>query len=239
MVTYFISDLHLHENNPESLDLFLSFLGGRAKQADAVYILGDLFEAWFGDDLSTHFFERIKQALLDLHQVQVPVFVMRGNRDFLISQTFCEQTRAVLLPDPSRITLYDQSVLITHGDKLCTLDKGYQYFRCVVQNPVTKFLFLKLPRALRERIGIWLRDKTKNQSQQKHHQSPMKCDVVPASAAKWMKKFDVCHLIHGHTHRPAIHDLHPGQRYVLGDWGRTAKILQVEPDKFELIHLKT
>ncbi len=160
MVTYFISDLHLSAKRPATSALFLKFLALEAKNADALYILGDLFESWVGDDNHNTHDEEIIEGLAKLARSGIPLYFMHGNRDFLIGDQFVARTHCTLLPDPSVVHLYQKKILLTHGDQLCTLDKKYQRFRRIVRHPFSQKFFLKLPLGLRRTIAKILRTKS-------------------------------------------------------------------------------
>ncbi len=234
MSTYFISDIHLHASSELQSELLLNFLQTYGATADAIYILGDLFALWLGDDLNELYSLPLIANLKKLTTQNIPIYFMRGNRDFLIDSTFCKITGCVLLTDPCVINLYGSHVLLTHGDLLCTADLNYQRFRRVVQNPFLKKIFLKLPISIRKKIGSWIKYHTNNKSVQKTEIY----DVVPESSNKWFKKYNVQLLIHGHTHKPAIHNDNSKTRIVLGDWNdKTAKILSCNNKGYELLDL--
>ncbi len=224
--TLFISDLHLQPERPDITENFRSFLKTQAIQADALYILGDLFEAWVGSDDCAEFNQSICQAILNLTQAGIPVYFMRGNRDFLIAHDFIKATGCRILPDPTKIDLYGISVLLTHGDMLCTQDPKHQRFRKFSQNPKYNFLFLKLPLFLRRWIARSLRQASRKHTSQLRDDA---MDVDNSAVEELMRSHQVLQLIHGHTHRPAIHSLtidhHAAQRIVLGDWEKQANAL--------------
>lgn len=228
--TLFISDIHLCPEQPGITQLFLDFLQGPAKQADAVYILGDLFEVWIGDDDDNAFNLRIQKALKQLTG-HVPVYLMVGNRDFLLGKTFCRRTGCHWLPDPSVINLYGQPLLLMHGDSLCTEDKQHQRFRLLSRSKLLQGIFVCLPLRLRRRIANTIRQR----SQQRQQQLSLSImDVVPAAVAKTMTHYQVKQLIHGHTHRPGFHDLtlqqQSAKRIVLGAWHNAGNMLQYNAD---------
>lgn len=224
--TLFISDLHLQESQPEILQLFYRFLQQQAPHADALYILGDLFEVWLGDDDNQAFLQPIKNALKTLTLRGVPVYVMAGNRDFLLGQRFAQESGCQLLQDPTLIDLYGQPVLLTHGDLLCTQDKRHQYFRRFVQHPWVRRFLLAMPLSLRRKMGRRLRYLSYHRTQRLMDNI---MDVTPAAVQKLMTHYQVARLIHGHTHRPAIHNgLVAGQnfsRMVLGAWHEQGSVL--------------
>lgn len=226
MSTYFISDIHLHSNSTAQQKMLLDFLRSKGPSADAIYILGDLFAIWLGDDLNEPYSQELVTTLKQLSIQNIPLFFMRGNRDFLVGEKFCRDSGCKLLTDPYKINLYGREVLLTHGDLLCTLDHSYQKFRKIVQNPILKNIFLFLPTPLRKRLGMWVKSKANRAPQ-----NPAAYDVAPHAVDEWFSKYAVSTMIHGHTHRPAIHEAANNKRYVLGDWTtNSAKILICEPD---------
>ena len=219
MLTLFISDLHLEEKRPDITEALLRFLRERAPQADALYILGDFFEAWIGDDEHTPLQETIAQALRAVSDRGVKLFLMHGNRDFLIGEDFCERIGAELLPDPTVIDLHGRPTLLMHGDSLCTADVEYQKFRANMRNPQWQEVFLKRPLADRQQVARQLREisMAKNKGKQEFIM-----DVTQEEVERVMDDANVQWLIHGHTHRPAVHTVSlengEGTRMVLGDW---------------------
>ncbi|MDO4697747.1 MAG: UDP-2,3-diacylglucosamine diphosphatase [Pasteurellaceae bacterium] len=233
---YFIADLHLNEAQPEITELFLQFLAEKAPLADAVYILGDLFDFWIGDDEDSELIRTVKQALSTLTAQGVPCYFLCGNRDFLIGKRFARETGVQLLPDYHCIDLYGKKTLLCHGDTLCIDDVNYQQFRRKVHQKWRQWLFLALPLSLRLRIARKIRAKSRADKQAK---SAEIMDVNPEFTAETVAKFGAEWLIHGHTHKQAVHickntDFLPPlyTRIVLGDWGKTASILTVTPDGF-------
>jgi len=236
--TLFISDLHLDSARPEITALFLRFLREEATDAEALYILGDLFEAWVGDDEPGEPATSVRAALRELVDNGTPVSLMRGNRDFLYGSRFAAESGARLLPDPAVITLYGEPTLLMHGDLLCTEDTAYQTFRAMVRNPAWQEQFLAQPLAARQEFAA------KARAASKQHQSGAMesiMDVTPAEVEATMTRHGVSRLIHGHTHRPAIHPLtvnqRRAQRIVLGDWYTQGSVLRVDADGFELAAL--
>lgn len=236
MATLFIADLHLQTEEPAITAGFLRFLAGTAREADALYILGDLFEAWIGDDDPNPLHRQIAAALKALAESGVPVYFIHGNRDFLLGQRFARESGMTLLPEEKVLELYGKRLLILHGDTLCTDDAGYQAFRTKVHQPWLQRLFLALPLFIRTRIAAKMRAGSKSANRTK---SQAIMDVNPQAVVKVMEKHQVQHLIHGHTHRPDIHALtangEPAYRYVLGAWHSEGSMVKVTADNVELI----
>jgi len=234
-VILLISDLHLEEERPDITRAFLDFLAGRARSAQALYILGDFFEVWIGDDAMTPFQRSICAALRALSDSGTQVFLMHGNRDFLLGKAFCKAAGATLLKDPSVVRMNDEPVLLMHGDSLCTRDEAYMRLRRYLRNPITLFILRHLPLRTRHKLARKLRSESRAQT-------PMKAndivDVTPDEVVQVMQQHGVHTLIHGHTHRPAIHKLQLGaqaaKRIVLGDWDRQGWALQVDEQGFQL-----
>lgn len=222
-----ISDLHLQEERPDITRAFLHFLEGRARGAKALYILGDFFEAWIGDDAMTPFQASICAALRALVEHGTEVFLMHGNRDFLIGQAFCRAAGCTLLPDPSVISLDGEQVLLMHGDLLCTRDEGYLKLRRVLRHPATLWLLRHLPVTWRQRLARHLRNESRAHTRKK---ASSIVDVTAEEVPQVMDRAGVQTLIHGHTHRPAVHRLEvgtaPARRIVLGDWDRQGWVLE-------------
>lgn len=223
--TFFISDLHLDESCPEMTDQFFTLLL-KAKGIDALYILGDFFESWVGDDNDTPFNLRMVSALRSTTQNGVPIFFMRGNRDFLVGKKFMRATGCYLLSDEEKITLYGTSILLMHGDTLCTLDKAYLKTRRIFRNPIAQFIFLRLPISKRRELAIQLRSKGKAHTQKITLE---KMDVTQDAVNKVMQAHQVNYLIHGHTHRPGMHQFklrqNVAERIVLPAWHNKGCVL--------------
>lgn len=224
--TLFISDLHLQADCPQITEKFLHLLATADDSIDAIYILGDLFEVWIGDDNATPFHQHIMEALLATSKRGIHLYFMKGNRDFLIGKQFSAATGCELLPDEKIISLYHSPVLLMHGDTLCTRDEKYLKARKLGRNPFIQFLFLSLPLKLRR----WIADRMRHKSM-KHTQSTNKdiMDVTDAAVIAVMEKHKTQYLIHGHTHRPNAHPLiangKNGTRIVLGAWHEQAYVL--------------
>lgn len=231
-----ISDLHLQEERPDITRAFLDLLDGRARHAKALYILGDFFEAWIGDDAMTPFQQSICQALRRLSDRGTAIFLMHGNRDFLIGQAFCEAAGCTLLADPSVVQLGGEQVLLMHGDTLCTRDVAYMKLRRYLRNPLSLWILRHLPLSTRQNLARKLRSESgRAQAQMKGSEI---VDVTPDEVPKVMAAHGVRTLVHGHTHRPALHKLmvdgQPARRIVLGDWDRHGWALQVDEQGFQL-----
>ena len=230
-----ISDLHLQEERPDITRAFLDFLGGRARSAEALYILGDFFEAWIGDDAMTPYQRSICEALRSLADTGVAIFLMHGNRDFLLGKAFCKAAGCTLLADPTRLNFNGQPVLLMHGDSLCTRDEGYMRLRRILRNPLTLFILRHLPLRSRQRLARKLRSESKAQTRMKANDI---VDVTPDEVPRIMRQHQVDTLIHGHTHRPAIHKLdvdgQAARRIVLGDWDQQGWALQVDDQGYSL-----
>lgn len=235
MATLFIADLHLQTEEPAITAGFLRFLRTQASAADALYILGDLFEAWIGDDDPTPLHHEVAAALRALTESGVPCYFIHGNRDFLLGKRFARESGMQLLPEEKVLNLYGRNVLIMHGDTLCTDDAGYQAFRAKVHQPWLQTLFLALPLFIRRRIAARMRAGSKAANSSK---SVDIMDVNPQAVIDAMEKQHVQYLIHGHTHRPAVHALTvngmPAQRVVLGAWHSEGSMVKVTPEGIEL-----
>lgn len=236
MATLFIADLHLQTEEPATVAGFLRFLRGQAREADALYILGDLFEAWIGDDDPNPLHQEIAVALSALTDSGVPCFFVHGNRDFLIGQRFARACGMTLLTEENVLDLYGRRVLIMHGDTLCTDDAGYLAFRAKVHTPWIQHLFLALPLFIRRRIAAKMRA---NSTAANSSKSMEIMDVNPQAVTAILEKHRVQWLIHGHTHRPAIHQIEangmPAFRVVLGAWHSEGSMVKVTKDDVELI----
>lgn len=230
-----ISDLHLEESRPDITRAFLHFLDSRAVHAEALYILGDFFEAWIGDDGMTPFQHSIATALRQISDGGVRIFIMHGNRDFLIGQAFCREAGCQLLKDPCTLDFGDQRVLLMHGDSLCTDDHAYMRLRKILRNPLVLWLLRNLPLRSRHALARKLRNESRAQTRMKAADIT---DVSPSEVVRAMQQHRVLTLIHGHTHRPAEHllqvDGHAARRIVLGDWDQQGWCLSWENGAFQL-----
>lgn len=231
--TLFIADLHLCQEEPAITAGFLHFLQREAPHCDALYILGDLFEAWIGDDDPNPLHQKIANALRAL---PVPVYFIHGNRDFLIGRRFARDSGMTLLPEEQVLELYGHRLLIMHGDTLCTDDQGYQRFRAKVHQRWIQTLFLALPLFIRKRIATRMRADSKQANQ---HKSLTIMDVNQQAVEAAMQRQQVRLLIHGHTHRPAIHALtlqgKAAERAVLGAWHSEGSMIQLDDSGIQLI----
>lgn len=236
MHTLFIADLHLDASRPQITQLFEDFLASEeARGADAVYILGDLVEAWIGDDDDAELPGRIATASRALHDAGVPVFFMVGNRDFLLGEAFARRAGFTLLDDGTVHDLYGRPTLLMHGDVLCTDDIAYQTVRQQVRTPAWKAQILAMPLDARRAFAAKAREDSRA-----HTGATMETimDVNADAVAEAMRHAGVTRLIHGHTHRPAVHrfdlDGQPAERIVLGDWYEQGSVLRVTPEEVEL-----
>ncbi|WP_159016355.1 UDP-2,3-diacylglucosamine diphosphatase [Cognatiluteimonas profundi] len=230
MTTLFISDLHLDAERPAITDLFGQFIAKEARGAEAVYILGDLFEAWVGDDDPSVTGAFVADALRGLADSGVPVYFVRGNRDFLVGDSYARRSGMSILPDPVVVMLYGKPTLLMHGDTLCTDDVAYQQFRAQTRDPTWQRQFLSQPLVARTAFAAQAR------AASKAHQSGLKAqgamdaitDVSEATVEATMARFGIDTLIHGHTHRPAVHARNGNKRIVLGDWYEQGSVLRVD-----------
>ena len=235
MTTLFISDLHIDATRPPIVAQFLEFLQSEAKDAAALYILGDLFESWVGDDAPDYAQSEAIAGLRTLTAGGVPCFVLHGNRDFLLGSGFSERTGCRLLTDPVVAEFDGERVLITHGDALCTDDHAYQELRTMVRDASWQRLFLALPLAHRELLADQLRAGSRTHTART---VPIIMDVNSEAVAAAFRAAQVRRMIHGHTHRPGVHDLTvdgaPAQRIVLGAWYEQGSYLSYERGSYQL-----
>lgn len=236
MSTIFISDLHLCPQEPIIISSFLQFLKSDAIHANALYILGDLFEVWIGDDDPEPLYHDIAVALKKLKQSGVPCYFIHGNRDFLLGARFMKESGMHLLSDNIVLKLYGRKILITHGDLLCSDDSKYQKFRRKIRQPFIQKLFLFLPLCWRIKIAFKIRNKSQYRNQYK---SKLIMDVNQEEVKKIMLSEGVRWMIHGHTHRPAIHRLNinnsKAYRIVLGSWQSEGSMIKMSSHAIELI----
>jgi len=233
--TLFVSDVHLDAASPEIARQFHAFLAGEARSAAALYILGDLFEAWIGDDDPDPAARSTVAALRALVDAGVPCFVMHGNRDFLIGERFCRETGATLLEDGAVVEVNGERVLLMHGDALCTDDVSYQRLRRIVRNPIVRWVLRRMTLEQRRALARKMRTGSREHV---GTTAPEIMDVNAAAVAQALRAAGVRTLVHGHTHRPAVHELEidgmPSRRIVLGDWYAQGSVLEWSRDSFSL-----
>lgn len=230
MATLFISDLHLEDKRPEITTLLVDFLRGPAREADALYILGDLFEFWIGDDFVTATAKIVAGELQALVAAGVPVSFQHGNRDFLLGQRYADSAGMSLLPETLIVDLYGRPTLLLHGDTLCTDDVEYQAFRKQVRNPAFQQMFLS--QSVEERLAM----AASARDASKQHTGNVAMAIMDVNAAAVNEAFEASHtlhMVHGHTHRPAVHqhELESGttaERIVLADWYQSGSYLRVD-----------
>jgi UDP-2,3-diacylglucosamine hydrolase len=239
MTTLFISDLHLEDNRPAATGWLLDFLSGPARTADAVYILGDLFESWIGDDALSGTARQVAQATSALNAAGVPCYFMHGNRDFLLGEAYATQAGLQLLPDAALVDLYGTPTLLLHGDTLCTDDKEYQLFRQQSRNPQWQAHILALSVEERLQLAKSARDASIA------HTGSVSMDIMDVNETAVrgaFRDYGVKRMIHGHTHRPAVHkhkleDGSEAERIVLSDWYTTGSYLRVSADSVQSIEI--
>jgi UDP-2,3-diacylglucosamine hydrolase len=242
MTTLFISDLHLDPERPEITRLFGDFVDDQARSADALYILGDLFEAWVGDDDPSELGAFVATKLRALGENGVPVWFLHGNRDFLVGRDFARRSGITLLPENAVAMLYGKPVLLMHGDTLCTGDLAYQAFRTQTRDPAWRAQFLAQPLAARLAFAMQARtashQRQQAMKQDDRAQFETVTDVSPAAVRETFMRYGIDTLIHGHTHRPAIHALDIDdrrcRRVVLGDWYTQGSVLRVDAEDLHL-----
>lgn len=232
--TLFIADLHLDRQRPRIIGLFIDFLHREAGRAEALYILGDLFEYWIGDDDPVPPLQPVIAALRALSDHGVPVYFIHGNRDFLIGEGFARQSGCTLLPETEVIEVYGEPTLITHGDTLCTDDKPYQMLRAQLRDEDWQARFLAQSLEDRQAQAAQLRERSRMEVGGK---AEAIMDVNPRAVTETMRARGVRRLIHGHTHRPAIHEFEldgeRARRIVLGDWHEQSSVLRCTPQGCE------
>jgi UDP-2,3-diacylglucosamine hydrolase len=229
MTTLFVSDLHLDDARPRIVELFERFCRGDARDVDALYVLGDLFEAYVGDDDDAPLNARVAKALRGVADAGVPVHYLAGNRDFLVGEDYARRCGMDILADGTVVDLDGSPALILHGDVLCTDDAAYQAFRSQVREPAWQTAFLARPLSERRAFAAQARDASRA------HTSTAEMAIMDANrdaVESALRKAGVSRMIHGHTHRPAIHDFslddQPAQRIVLGDWYEQGSVLRVD-----------
>ncbi|MBT0587402.1 UDP-2,3-diacylglucosamine diphosphatase [Alteromonas oceanisediminis] len=233
-VTYIISDLHLGEDFPEITQCFATFMRDTAPQADALYVLGDLFEVWFGDDNVTEFNTYIAQLFQQL-SASVPVYFIHGNRDFAVGETYARKAGFTILDEQTVVDFYGTQAVLLHGDELCTADVEYQKFRQRARTRWWKTVMGALPLSFRRYLAQRGRKRSK---ENKKHLAADIMDVTPSEVVKTLEKHNVQVMIHGHTHRPNVHSLtangEPATRIVLGDWYDHGSVLAITPNAMTL-----
>ncbi|MFL6593178.1 MAG: UDP-2,3-diacylglucosamine diphosphatase [Luteimonas sp.] len=239
MATLFISDLHLDAERPDITAVFGRFIDEEARRADALYILGDLFEAWVGDDDPSDTGAFVAQRLRGLRDAGVPVYFMRGNRDFLLGAAYARRAGVTILPDPSVVVLHGRPTLLMHGDTLCSDDVDYQQFRAQTRDPEWQRQFLAQPLEARLAFAQQAREASQTRQAGLRAKGTMEAitDVTPATVDGAFTRFGVDTMIHGHTHRPAVHEHPGGKRIVLGDWYEQGSVLRVDASGAQLASL--
>lgn len=231
----FISDLHLCSKRPETTAAFMRFIHGPARQAQSLWILGDLFEFWVGDDdLSNPFHAGIADALAALSRTGVDIRIIVGNRDFLLGEAFAIRSGAGLVPEPAVLEAEGHRIVLMHGDAQCTDDHAYQRFRRQIRSPITLAFLRRLPLALRRALATHIRKRSESS---RHYQAaPHMMDLNPQAIETLFQAHDADWMIHGHTHRPALHTItlagRERHRWVLADWHDKASWLEVGPNGF-------
>ncbi|WP_288129580.1 UDP-2,3-diacylglucosamine diphosphatase [Microbulbifer sp.] len=240
MASFLISDLHLDETRPHITRAFYDFLAGPAAGAEALYILGDFFEVWIGDDDDAPLPQEVARQLKAFSDAGTRLYLMHGNRDFLIGEDYARRCGAELLSDPSLVELAGKPVLLMHGDSLCTLDEEYMAFRQQARNPQWQQALLAKPLEERRQIADQIRAVSKSMNSRKAEDI---MDVTPEEVVNALRDHNTRTLIHGHTHRPARHRLEvdgePAERIVLGDWGELGWCIKADAKGLELIHWPT
>jgi UDP-2,3-diacylglucosamine hydrolase len=238
VATLFVSDLHLDDARPRIVEAFEHFCAGEARRADALYVLGDLFEAYIGDDDDAALNARVATALRGVADAGVPVHFIAGNRDFLVGASYARRCGMNVLDDGAIVDLHGTPTLILHGDVLCTDDAAYLAFRRQVRDPAWQQAFLAQPLAARRAFAAQARDASRAHTSQTDMAI---MDVNQAAVERALRGAGVTRIIHGHTHRPAIHDFtldgKPAQRSVLGDWYEQGSVLRVDCSSAELTGL--
>lgn len=236
--TYFISDTHLDDKRPQTTSLFFQTLETRVQGADALYLLGDVFEYWIGDDAIGDTASEVARICTRLSDQGTRIYFQHGNRDFLVGASYAKHANWELIPDPLEIDLYGRQVLLMHGDSLCTDDSAYQAFRTQVRNPVWQKTFLS--HSIAERINM--AQQARSESMQ--HTAGADNAIMDVNNNAVINAFREHHpkiLIHGHTHRPVVHDLaiagKPYKRMVLGDWHQHGWLIEADKNSIELVEV--
>lgn len=240
MSTLFIADLHLSENHPKITQALFSFLDNRTENIDALYILGDLFEVWIGDDEHTPLMDEVAAKIRNYStENNIAIYYIHGNRDFMIGKKYAQQSCMQLLPEHHEIDLYGERVLLLHGDTLCLADKNYQKMRKIIHNPALQFVFNLLPLHFRKKIGWKIRSASQSK---KVYKNNVMMGVTQAEVERLLIKHQCNTLIHGHTHQVAKHEFIINEsnyvRFDVGDWynnfsyveaDNTGVVLHVKP----------
>lgn len=239
MASYLIADLHLSTQRPDLIRAFCHFCQQISADANALYILGDFFEAWIGDDYQDSATEQVNKALSTLHQQGCQLYFMHGNRDFLVGQTFANKVGMQILESDQVYQIENREVILAHGDEYCWDDIDYQKFRRIVRSPLIQFAYTALPLSVRLKIA----NKARQKSKQGHsHKSSEIMDVAPRAITDAFKRHrsttqEIDLMIHGHTHRPRVHDADASRavRVVLGDWGDSLWFVKITQDNWQLV----
>ncbi|QIK81362.1 UDP-2,3-diacylglucosamine diphosphatase [Lysobacter sp. HDW10] len=241
MTTFFVSDTHLEDVAPDNTTRFVRYLSDEVRGASALYILGDLFEAWIGDDDPSECGARAAEAIKGVSDSGTPVFFIHGNRDFLLGRDYAARCGMQLLPDPSVVMVEGQPLLIGHGDLLCTDDAAYQQFRAMTRNPEWRAQFLAQPLAARLAFAAQAREASKARYGELKAQGTHEVvgDVSKSAVREMFSRFGLKRMIHGHTHRPAVHTDEGGERIVLGDWYGVGTVARADAGAVQLYTLKT
>jgi UDP-2,3-diacylglucosamine hydrolase len=238
MTSLIASDLHLDAAEPWAIDAFIAFLRGPSRAAQALYLLGDIFEVWVGDDDREPLIDRACDALAELTKQGVPVYAIHGNRDFLLGEDFTRRTGVQLLPDPVVVDLHGVPTMLSHGDVFCTEDPSYQSLRSIVRRPGWQRRFLSLPLAARRDLASAARAGSRAHTQRV---IPQIMDVNPDAVVRALRVSGARRLIHGHTHRPDVHELsvdgQRAERIVLAPWYESASCIAVDENGVRVVPL--
>jgi UDP-2,3-diacylglucosamine hydrolase len=238
MTSLIASDLHLDAAEPWAIDAFIAFLRGPSRAAQALYLLGDIFEVWVGDDDRDPLIDRACDALAELTKQGVPVYAIHGNRDFLLGEDFTRRTGVQLLPDPVVVELHGVPTMLSHGDVFCTEDPSYQSLRSIVRRPGWQRRFLSLPLAARRDLASAARAGSRAHTQRV---IPQIMDVNPDAVVRALRVSGARRLIHGHTHRPDVHELsvdgQRAERIVLAPWYESASCIAVDENGVRVVPL--
>ena len=240
MTVFFVSDIHLTEDKPDIAQAFFGFMDHYQAEISTIYLMGDLFEFWIGDQSTSPVIEQFKQRLRTLSDRKARIYIQHGNRDFLIGKTFCQQTGAQLLADPFVTELGPGRVLLSHGDLYCTDDHAYQRLRKILRCRMTLALANALPYAIRLFVAHKIRTSSSKRQQLKYQQNKQLVDVNESAIQQALDEANCPVMIHGHTHRPALHSYDQERwRMVLGDWSAQGGVfarLNLQSNSLDLIH---